>query len=261
MALYNSNGQINTTSVSGSSTTGLFAADGSINIVLNSGNTGLYHPCGAFNAVPALSSTSFLNTNGNLNVIPGSSPSGYVQGPGTASRNFIPNPFMSGAVVGTPGTLPTGWSVRQPNGMTTNVSAVGTESGINYIDLSISGTASATTSYQLQTNTTTSVPISFGNTYTSSVFMYYSVTTALPNSFSLGVFSFQSNGSTFNNNYATTKAVATSGSLGSRLISQNYTSSVSTDAWQNIVLQFNQTATSVYNFNIRLGWPVIQQLI
>jgi hypothetical protein len=48
MAKYNSDGTIATTTVSGSSRTGLFAADGSLNIVLDDAvYKGLYHPCGA----------------------------------------------------------------------------------------------------------------------------------------------------------------------------------------------------------------------
>ena len=48
MSLYDANGDINTTEVAGSAVTGLYAADGSLNIVTDDGTyTGLYHPCGA----------------------------------------------------------------------------------------------------------------------------------------------------------------------------------------------------------------------
>lgn len=48
MPLYADDGKINTTVVTGSSTTGLYAADGSINVVVDDAvNQGVYHPCGA----------------------------------------------------------------------------------------------------------------------------------------------------------------------------------------------------------------------
>ena len=51
---------------------------------------------------------------------------------------------MVGAVPGTPGTLPTDWSVSVPAGLTTNVIGTGVESGIPYVDLQIVGTATST---------------------------------------------------------------------------------------------------------------------
>lgn len=48
MGMYTTGGKINTTTVVGSSTTGLYAADGSVNIVLDDAvNKGAIHPCGA----------------------------------------------------------------------------------------------------------------------------------------------------------------------------------------------------------------------
>ncbi len=48
MSLYSNDGYINTTTVDGTSFTGIYAVDGSINVILDdSSNTGVYHPCGA----------------------------------------------------------------------------------------------------------------------------------------------------------------------------------------------------------------------
>ena len=56
--------------------------------------------------------------------------------------NSIPNNTMQGAVAGTPGTLPTGWGwFGNQLGLTMAVTGVGTENGINYSDIRISGTA------------------------------------------------------------------------------------------------------------------------
>lgn len=53
--------------------------------------------------------------------------------------NSISNNSMQGAAAGSPGTLPTFWSIPQANGLTTNVIAIGTQNGIDYIDLQITG--------------------------------------------------------------------------------------------------------------------------
>lgn len=71
MSLYNANGQINLTTVAGTSYTGLYSASGSWNIVLNTASTwqGMYHPCGALNAVVVFSlPANYYASNGSLNV-------------------------------------------------------------------------------------------------------------------------------------------------------------------------------------------------
>jgi hypothetical protein len=55
--------------------------------------------------------------------------------------NTIRNSTNVGAVVGTPGTLPTNWSNYIPSLIRTIV-GTGTENGLNYIDIRLSGTAS-----------------------------------------------------------------------------------------------------------------------
>lgn len=56
--------------------------------------------------------------------------------------NSVRNSTMVGAVAGTPGTLPTNWSVVA-SGMAFNVIGTGTENGINYIDIQAVGTTTA----------------------------------------------------------------------------------------------------------------------
>ena len=58
--------------------------------------------------------------------------------------NSIRNNTMQGAVAGTPGTLPTNWTVSGLGTLTQQVVGVGTVNGINYIDLRFSGTTSTT---------------------------------------------------------------------------------------------------------------------
>lgn len=57
--------------------------------------------------------------------------------------NSIRNNTMQGAVAGTPGTLPTNWTLVGVGGITSSVIGTGTENGINYIDIRINGTPTA----------------------------------------------------------------------------------------------------------------------
>lgn len=60
-----------------------------------------------------------------------------------AATNSIRNNTMVGAVAGSPGTLPTNWTLSLASGLSQQVVGVGTESGHGYIDLRISGTTAA----------------------------------------------------------------------------------------------------------------------
>jgi hypothetical protein len=62
--------------------------------------------------------------------------------------NSIRNNTMVGAVAGTPGTLPTNWATFTAlTGLTRTVVGTGTEDGIEYIDIRITGTPSGAGSY------------------------------------------------------------------------------------------------------------------
>jgi len=59
--------------------------------------------------------------------------------------NDVPNALCSGAVLGTPGTLPTGWSRNVSNGLSSEVVGYGTDelTGLPYLSLRIFGTTTA----------------------------------------------------------------------------------------------------------------------
>lgn len=61
------------------------------------------------------------------------------------TTNVVANNSNVGAVVGSPGTLPTGWLATSAasSGITTNVAELGTQNGMPYIDLRFTGTATA----------------------------------------------------------------------------------------------------------------------
>lgn len=76
MAKLTQEGYLNITVVDGTSRTGYYTADGSVNIVNatgESGHVGVYHPCGAIN-ITVVDGTSHVGryaSNGSLNVIEG----------------------------------------------------------------------------------------------------------------------------------------------------------------------------------------------
>jgi hypothetical protein len=78
---------------------------------------------------------------------------------------------MVGAVAGTPGTLPTNW-VIQGGGvgtLTQQVVGVGTQNGINYIDIKYSGTTS-TTDLRVGFEPSTQITAATGQSWTASVY-------------------------------------------------------------------------------------------
>jgi len=88
-----------------------------------------------------------------------------------ARTNSIRNNTMVGAVAGTPGTLPTNWSVTTSlTGITREIVGTGTESGITYIDIRLSGTPSGAGTYLFLNETSTAVAALTGQTWTNSAY-------------------------------------------------------------------------------------------
>lgn len=71
------------------------------------------------------------------------------------TNNIIANTTNVGAVVGAPGTLPTGWIFASGAGLTTQIIGIGTTAGLPYIDIQWAGTTTATTALlEFSTGTT-----------------------------------------------------------------------------------------------------------
>jgi hypothetical protein len=94
--------------------------------------------------------------------------------------NSIRNSTMQGAVVGTPGTLPTNWAISL--GLTQTIVSQGVENGLNYIDYKLSGTASTTNS-QLAFEGTSIISASIGQVWSASVYLKIISSTLPPNSY------------------------------------------------------------------------------
>jgi hypothetical protein len=85
--------------------------------------------------------------------------------------NSLRNSTGVGAVVGTPGTAPTNWFITgTSSGITREITAIGVEDGINYIDVRFFGTASATLNHTLSTDTATQIAASSGQSWSGSFY-------------------------------------------------------------------------------------------
>jgi len=89
-----------------------------------------------------------------------------------APMNLIRNNTMVGAVGGTPGTLPTNWSITNTvTGLTTSVVGTGIAGDINFIDIRIQGTPSGAGASNIYFETTTGVPAVIGQIYNTGVYI------------------------------------------------------------------------------------------
>jgi len=75
------------------------------------------------------------------------------------AKNCHSNPRLSGAVVGTPGTLPTGWSHNGAGGVSVAVVGTGVENGMEYVDIRLSTASTAASSWQMFMDGTTTCAI------------------------------------------------------------------------------------------------------
>ena len=89
-----------------------------------------------------------------------------------ARTNSIRNNTGVGAVAGTPGTLPTNWvQAALGAGLTSQVVGTGTQSGIAYIDIRVSGTAGDTVGWSVNFDASTAIAASSGQSWTGSVYL------------------------------------------------------------------------------------------
>jgi hypothetical protein len=204
---------------------------------LRIGSNGLYGSVA--NNVPAFE----FNTDGSYR--------GLLVEPG--ATNQIRNNSMTGAVAGAPGTLPTNW-VEGLSGLTREVIAIGTELGINYIDIKLSGTASGTVA-TINLESSTQIVAANGEVWTNSAWLR---TVAVPNpplSYRLGVNERTSIGGFVVN------ADSSALSVTSTLTRFSFTRTLAgggTVARVQPYVTFFLTNGATYDFTVRIGWPQME---
>jgi hypothetical protein len=86
------------------------------------------------------------------------------------SVNQIRNNSMQGAVVGTPGTLPTDWISSNNTGLVPNVVGLGVDQGIDYIDIRLFGTSAGGTQTNIFFDGSTVITAAQGQVWTISAY-------------------------------------------------------------------------------------------
>jgi hypothetical protein len=172
--------------------------------------------------------------------------------------NSIRNNTMVGAVAGTPGTVPTGWSTfTSLTGLTSQVVGTGTESGITYLDFRLSGTPSAAGVYFLNFESTTQAAASSGQAWTSSA--YYKLQAGSL----IGITSAQNAVSARNAVGAdlssiTATFVPTSSALNTQRVTSTITSNPASTAFETQFLRLNLSGVAI-DITLRIGLPQLEQ--
>ena len=200
-----------------------------------------------------------INKNGDIGTrVAGELPWSYKDDrisflPESARTNLIRNNTMQGAVVGTPGTIPTGWSTNN-SGLITNVIAKGTINGVDYIDVRITGTATLDVVTTLTFMGSTDSAATQSQPYTSSAYLQLLDSTALYNSVGIRT--------SFRNSSGIGVAGGTIDSSISLPTSSTNRLSVTVTAPNDATiahvvtqLRFFLTVNNFYDFTIRIGLP------
>jgi hypothetical protein len=173
-----------------------------------------------------------------------------------ARTNSLPNNSMQGAAIGTPGSLPINWSLSQGTGIVPNIVGLGTESGIDYIDLQFQGTASAGNN-NVFFFAPTGIAAANGQTWTGSAFVKLQAG-SLANLTNILVFELFTNSGGGNTEFGTTSITPTSASLGTQRYTTTFTSANATTANITALLQVNPSGGPI-NLTLRIGWPQLEQ--
>jgi len=90
-----------------------------------------------------------------------------------ARTNSIRNSQAGGAVVGAPGTVPTNWGATSSgtHGITSEVVATGTEAGLSYVDIKLSGTPTSSDAFGFVFEDTYQIVAANAQTWTASIYV------------------------------------------------------------------------------------------
>lgn len=177
-----------------------------------------------------------------------------------ARTNSIPNSSNSGATVGTPGAFPTNWGQTGTCGITANIVGVGTESGIDYIDVQWNGTTGAGVICNVDFDTTTTaIAAVYGQTWSESVF-YKLVGGSLTNVAAINLIILEMNGGGSQINASTVPQTnPTSAALGTQRAKMAYTLPDATAGFVYSRFQVQASGAGVaINVTLRIGWPQLE---
>jgi hypothetical protein len=173
-----------------------------------------------------------------------------------ASTNHIANPRASGAVAGSPGTVPTGWTVTgSASGITQTIAAAGTDNGIPYVDIRLVGTASATQAFQIVFVSATSVVAAVGETWTTALYSKVAAGAVTGTTIQVGLIE-AGGSSTPSTNQTFTPTTA---DLYTQRISVSRTITVANTAYIRARAQVIVTNGATIDLTLRIGAPQLEK--
>jgi hypothetical protein len=168
-----------------------------------------------------------------------------------SGSNGIRNNSMVGANVST-NTLPTNW-LTTLNGLSIQVIAIGTETGVDYIDIKLSGTATSTVAV-IAPESSTQIVAASGQTWTNSLYIKIISQPSPPSSYTLAFREGTSGGSFVNFGANTITPTTTL----QRLSATRTLTGATTERVQPQI-NFALVSGSTYDFTVRIGWPQMEQ--
>lgn len=182
----------------------------------------------------------------------GGSPSLLVE---PAATNQIRNNSMVGAVTGSPGTLPTNWTIPAAAGLTREIVGIGTENGISYIDIKLSGTATGTET-EIRLESPTQIVAANGQTWTESIYLKSISQPAPPVSYRLFMIERTIGGTVVATGLSSNLSLNTS--LNRFSFTRTLAGGPTVERVQPSIF-ISLTIGASYDFTIRIGYPQMEQ--
>ena len=174
-----------------------------------------------------------------------------------ARTNSIRNNSMQGVVAGSPGTLPTNWSVGAPVGISRQIVGVETINGVEFLRIRFFGTVTVTNSFTIGFDAINAIAALQNQTWTGSLFYQLLTGTGIGSNLFLDVWEYDA-GSGFLST-GSSPTILTSDTTLQRLTNVRTLPSATT-AFARLVLRSNSiSAGTPVDFEVRLGWPQLEQ--
>ena len=178
--------------------------------------------------------------------------------PGTGGHfNFVRNPLNVGAVPGTPGTLPTFWTIALSAGISSQVVALGTDpvTGLAYIDIRLFGTTSTGSSNIRMDAQFGAIPATNGETWTQSVYVAQ-VGGSMTDVTGVGLQLYQNSNAGIVGNTGAVSVMPPVGALGR--ISRIGTIATAGTLWNWPVINIYHNASRAIDVTLRLAGPQLE---
>ena len=172
-----------------------------------------------------------------------------------ARTNSIRNNTMVGAVAGTPGTLPTNWTLVGVAGLSSSVIGTGTENGIAYIDVQVNGTPTTSTFANILFDT--SIAASSGQIWTSSIYVKLAAGSLTNTSIVKEIREVTAVGTFLAN--STLTVTPTSAALNTQRASLTRTLNNALTTNVRPIVSFQTTNGAAIDITLRIGLPQLEQ--